>query len=665
MADGADTLLERFLAWFPSGKDDAKGWRFDVITLLAIIGEGSVAEHAQTISASSLCLLPRIIPAPQALLKPSRPQRLPEVTAKMAGVYGGVVLDTVGFFANIIHPLEDLKPFAFRVLEIKHKHIDEPPQTPQSPGWKKLPFGRGRPIKRNATNKKSHASEGVPSRPPGTGMGSSVLLASVRENKEMPDDHDTEQEKRLSARRRSRSRSPRPPPPFSQTTTLTSDLLTHDNDKKPSLSVPDPTAINNGHPVTVTVTAKHKDELTPITPTSVSDHPPISHSQVRSRPQTTPLQTNTDLLHPSRPRKTTTFSQQLPSPGPGALEKGQPLLRRATLAEKFTDMVTNPTMANSQDRYTVPPTLYSPLHIISILSFFLTVALVTCSTLWHDGTAIVAIILISLASSVVGYASYWRPLLMSRRTTNKVPKGDVVIRTREGAFVLIKCTEEVARELYSGTEECQYVVSTKFYRAFMGLGMVLLMISVVLLGNCGWESQAFIGASYIFLNGIYWALGLLPHRYFWDLSRYKCVDVTPEDALNADKTTSEDPREGTPSFTRTLWYAIRETKHGAWVDRSGALPGTEQWRRWRDEAVKAAKRGDREWKAVGRKNEIMKEELVEVLREMEEEMGMEIGEAERREMGMEVEVEEMVDLAEQKAPLVQVQGPARANTFGM
>ncbi|KAM7186021.1 hypothetical protein V8F20_011556 [Naviculisporaceae sp. PSN 640] len=550
MADGAETPLSRFLAWFPSGKDDPKGWRFDVITLLAIIGEGSVAEHAQTISASSLCLLPRIIPAPQALLKPSRPRRLPEVRANMAGVYGGVGLDTVGFFANIFHPLEDLKPFAFKVLEIKHKHLIEAPETLQSPGWKKLPFGRGRPVKKNTTsNKKSSPSGGIPNSPAGTGIG----------------------------------------------------------------------------------------------------------SEVRPRPETTRLQTSTDLLRPPRPRKTTTFSQNLPSSV--ALEKGQPLQRRATLAEKVTDMVTNPTMANSQDRYTVPPRLYSPLHITSLLSSLLTAALITCAVLWRDGTAIIAILLISLASSVVGFASWWRPLLMSRPANNKVPPGDVVIRTREGAFILIKCTEEVARELYSGTEECQYVVSTKYYRVIMGAGMVMLMVSVVLLGNCGWESQAFIGASYIVLNGIYWALGLLPHRYFWDLSRYECKDITPDDAKKADETTSEDPREGTPSFTRTLWYAIRETKHGDWVVRSGALPGTEQWKRWMVEAVKAAKRGDRGWKAVGRKNEIMKEEIAETWREIKEEMGLKGGELGRE--AMEVDLE-MVDLVEQKAPSVQVQGPARA-----
>jgi uncharacterized membrane protein len=243
-------------------------------------------------------------------------------------------------------------------------------------------------------------------------------------------------------------------------------------------------------------------------------------------------------------------------------------------------MLTNPTMVNSEERYTVPPAYYSPVHVLSVFSFLLTIGIIIAAAIWEDGTAIVAIACISLAGTVVCYASWWRPILMNRRTTNKVPRGDVVIRTREGAFILIKCTEEVARELYSGTEECRYV-STKYHRAFMGLGMVLLMVSVVLLGNCSWNSQVFIGSSYILLNGLYWIMGLLPQEYFWDLGRYDVRDVTPEDARRADETTDpDDPREGTPSFTRTLWYAIRETKHGAWVERSGALPGTDQWKEW-------------------------------------------------------------------------------------
>lgn len=195
---------------------------------------------------------------------------------------------------------------------------------------------------------------------------------------------------------------------------------------------------------------------------------------------------------------------------------------------------------------------------------------------------------------------------MQRRHTNKVPSGDVMIRTREGAFVLVRCSEDVARELYSGTEECEYYVGEKVYRLCMAIGTILLMFGVVLLGNCTWNSQIFIGGSYIILNGLYWGLGMLPLKYFWDLSRYNCNDVTKEDSKNAHGVTNAmDEREGHPSFTRTLWFAIRETKSIGWVERSGAAPGTPQWKQWLNEALKNAQDGNRDWPAVKRKNEIM------------------------------------------------------------
>ncbi|QPH10961.1 hypothetical protein C2857_002493 [Epichloe festucae Fl1] len=141
-------------------------------------------------------------------------------------------------------------------------------------------------------------------------------------------------------------------------------------------------------------------------------------------------------------------------------------------------------------------------------------------------------------------------------------------------LVLVRCSEEVARELYSGTEECEYYVGGNTYRALMALGTMLLMLSVALLGNCTWELKVFIGASYILLNGLYWGLGMMPRSYFRDLSRYEWTDVTPDDAGSAHKVTrAADQREGNPSFTRTLWYAIRETGLTGRVEKVAARGG--------------------------------------------------------------------------------------------
>lgn len=478
--------------WFPNVKAN---WSLDVVTLLAVIGESSMAEQTQTITASLLCLLPRLIPAPQALLKPSRPSRMPETLAKMTGVYSGTTLDSVGFFATIITPLDALQPFSFCVLEITHTDpsfgdIDmNPPSAQESWSTRSLKWVKSRRSSfhniEKLSNEKDSQSNRIP-RAPHVEEGGLPL------------------------------------PNTAQTTTF---------------------------------------------------RPPGDSS-------------------------------------PSNADAPRPLVRRPTAKQKVQDMLANPTFANTKRRPAVPAKLFSPIHILSVFSCLLSIAIITCAVVWQDGNAILAVSLISFASTVVGYASFWHPILMNRKHTNEVPRGDVMIRTREGAFLLIKCTEEVARELYSGTEECHYHVGGRTYRLLMALGTTLLMLSVVLLGNCTWNSQIFIGGSYIVLNGLYWGLGMLPRSYFWDLSRYQWQDVTPEDAKNADEITDvNDQREGYPSFTRTLWFAIRETQLTGWVGRSGAAPGTRQWNKWLKEALQNAKNGNRSWDSVARKDAIMKESL--------------------------------------------------------
>ncbi|KAI1847599.1 hypothetical protein JX266_006451 [Neoarthrinium moseri] len=517
------------LRWFASNTADGEGpsgWRLDVVTLLAVIGESSIADHSQAITASVLCMLPRIIPAPQALLKGSRPLRMPETTAKITGVYSGVTLDSVGFFASILHPLDEFAPFAFKALRISHKDQNEAgdfevPKSPTGPGKLGKFLGRGGRADTDISEPRSNRIPGPPS------------------------------------------------------------SNTEGNGNA------------NGN----------------------------SHSDVA---RATGVTFHRDVE----------AQAQVPQPG---------ITRRQTVKDRMTDLIANPTLATNAKRPAIPAALWSPVHLLSVFSMLLTIAMIIAAVFFNDGTAILALCLISLASSIVGAASWWKPLLMRRSHTNKVPDGDVVIRTREGAFLLIKCTENVARELYAGTEECEYRVGGQTYRILMGIGTMLLMFSVVLLGNCKWHSQTFIAASYILLNGMYWAMGLLPKRYFWDLSRYNVEDITPEDAKNAHTTTDDtDPREGVKSFTRTLWFAIRETKRTAWVERSGAAPGTPQWKAWLAEAEQAAEDGNRKWPSIARKDELMKL--------TEDEIRM-------QKMRMSPVTKENVvpDPAEQAAPAVEVQ----------
>ncbi|ROW08419.1 hypothetical protein VMCG_03293 [Cytospora schulzeri] len=498
-------------AWFPVTKGD---WGLDAVTLLAVIGESSISDHSQPVTASVLCLLPRILPAPQALLKPTRPSRLPDYGAKMAGVHSGVVSDSVGFFANIIHPLEEQRPFSFKVLEVKHREV---------------------------ADDLSGEVETPPSR-----RGSWLAAGRLW--------------------RPSRSRLRRPP-------------SVDDDD----------------------IEAKNG---TPLSPSS----PPLAAAQ-RTVTFAAPGPAEKGVF---RPRQGQREGLQVEEEEGNAEPEPAPAMgikRRRTAKEKVTDFIANPTLTPVA-RPAVPPAWSSPIHIVTVSSFVMTLVIFGMTAYWRDGNALLAIFIISMQSSLVGYASWWKPRLMVRPPhTTDVPPGDMMIRTKEGAFILVKCTEEVTRELYGAGTECEYHVGDRTYRFLMAMGTMLLMVGVVLLGNVKFNAQALIAGSYIVLNGAYWLLGMLPRRYFWDLSRYEWEDVTPPDARDADKL-NYDPAsgvEGYPSFTRTLWYAIRETGQTGWVERSGAAPGTALWRQWLEEAGENAREGNRRWTAVRRKDEIMRE----------------------------------------------------------
>lgn len=145
--------------------------------------------------------------------------------------------------------------------------------------------------------------------------------------------------------------------------------------------------------------------------------------------------------------------------------------------------------------------------------------------------------------------------------------------------------------------------------------------------------QAAIGGSYMLLNFSFWMLSLLNKRRFWDLSLYEWHDITPPDALNAHLTTSSLAEESA-SFTRTMWYAIRETKKIGWLKKMGAAPTTKQWDEWLQEAEDNAVKGNRKWRAVE-----MREQIVGMLKPSKM-----------------AEPEE--DTAEQHVPAVEIDAPA-------
>lgn len=378
---------------FPTTRD---GWRFDIVSLLAVIGESSMSRHVQPLTASRLCLLPRLLPAPQALLKPSRPSSLPSHNAMVVGIYSGIMVTQLNYFANLLHPVAELTPHTVREINITHKR----------------PFN----------------------------LGSSFRILG---------------------------------------------------------------------------------------------------------------------------------------PVPGEIS----------------------------------PKRASPLNVLTGFSTLLTLGLLIWTIIIEDGVAFVAILIVSVTSSIVGLASCWQPHLSKRAKTSRVPPGDVVIRSRNGAFLIIHCSEEIARELYIGAEECSYWVGDRPFQVLMGVGTLLLMIAVALLSNCTWVMQLVLGMSYIILNALYWGAALLPPRWHWSLDRYDMMFK---------------PQIKSESYTEALWQAIKvssrdETGHKregryktTWVEISTAAPKTPAWNNWLREAEESVNIGNDGWDAIASWQKLQKEEEVRI-----------------------------------------------------
>jgi hypothetical protein len=91
--------------WFQPNDDGSinlNALQLDIVGFLAILGEGSVLANAQVATLSRWIFLPRLIPAPQALMRPTRPVSLEPVAGTVTGIYSGNHRNFVNHIANIV-----------------------------------------------------------------------------------------------------------------------------------------------------------------------------------------------------------------------------------------------------------------------------------------------------------------------------------------------------------------------------------------------------------------------------------------------------------------------------------------------------------------------------------------------------------------------------------
>ncbi|KAL8725131.1 MAG: hypothetical protein Q9166_007535, partial [cf. Caloplaca sp. 2 TL-2023] len=226
---------------------------------------------------------------------------------------------------------------------------------------------------------------------------------------------------------------------------------------------------------------------------------------------------------------------------------------------------------------------FGPITVLSVLGCMMSIALFVLAIARDDGFALVAILALSFLSTFVGIGNRWSLKLKKRVADRPVPPSDVVLNYPNGSFLIIKCNEDTARELYWHPEECEYMVGDRTYRILSLSGTLILMCGVICLGNATLELQIGFAASYIFLNAAYWVVAALPPKWNWDLSIYHVDRIEYEGG------------EQNPTFTQALWKAIAITQSAHWVDIGSIAPISTGWKEWIREAEENAKSGHGGW----------------------------------------------------------------------
>jgi hypothetical protein len=76
--------------------------QLDIVGFLAILGEGSVMASSQVATLSKMIFLPRLLPAPQALLRPNRPDKMDPINGIATAVHSGNIRNYVNYIGHTL-----------------------------------------------------------------------------------------------------------------------------------------------------------------------------------------------------------------------------------------------------------------------------------------------------------------------------------------------------------------------------------------------------------------------------------------------------------------------------------------------------------------------------------------------------------------------------------
>ena len=113
----------------------------------------------------------------------------------------------------------------------------------------------------------------------------------------------------------------------------------------------------------------------------------------------------------------------------------------------------------------------------------------------------------------------------AKREMPPVPPGDTVIRYPNGSFIVVKCEENVARELFETKELGYHLANQMHYRLIYFPGTVLLMLGTVFLTNATLPLQIGWALAYALINAAHWVVAALSPQRLWDFSAYDLHEI--------------------------------------------------------------------------------------------------------------------------------------------
>lgn len=222
--------------------------------------------------------------------------------------------------------------------------------------------------------------------------------------------------------------------------------------------------------------------------------------------------------------------------------------------------------------------MFGPVNLATMFGCILSIALFVLSVVYGDGMSLVATVLLSLLSTLIGLISRWQMQFVERPRGARDPAGDCVIRWPNGSYLVLKCNEALAHQLLFAPDAIAYKVqhSGQFIPVSL-LGTLILMISVIALANAKIQLQIAWAVSYVILNIGHWMAAALPRGWNFDVSGH----LIEEEHLSAGGKSA--------TFAEGLFKAIVFTRSTSWVKLNTTVPDTPHWREWLRQAENAAR----------------------------------------------------------------------------